>query len=621
MRAARRLSALCVFILAFLATRGAHAWIENHVLGDEITVHVDPDGKAVVEHRISLHTNGNVRFRKYTLIGIDRDAAPLSNSYIVPAREALSRSLDTATPLKLTVIDGEKREGTGRDQEPPRLEIEVEDEKGLRRGRYLLVIRYRTDLVAAGRVRRDGAFTRILWAGPVFEDGFDNARTTFIVPRAPTPPRAVEELTDDGASEDTDEPSSTYLTDVRRGDAADEIELLRTYAPQGESVPWAVRIDPRALTVAQPGELDRGAAGDVDDSSRPSPQRLRAERPLPFTRDSAAWAAVLFLFCFALTWLKSREVAQLAASASAEMPPVIPLPGWLRALVGAALVVVGVALQLAFDDVVAGACLVVGAALVAAHRAARVDTKSAMRGPGRWLAVSEKESLQDLPRPAGGWLDYSTRRGKLLLALLCGGLGFGIWRLSIVSFWHAVIAGGNVVFLLAIFGTGMGRALPPDMTVEPARFLQAVLRRLRKRKDLKGVRFVPRIRIPSGEVDPDEVRLVIAPRAPLRGFTSIEVGVTYAIGMGARVAMPEVLLRVVSGSACDRAMAAISRVGRVAPGRRRDERAISFAPRFPTARMTAEIAAAVAIRVLDRTAAEASRKRIDPDEGAEKRAA
>ncbi len=53
---------------------------------------------------------------------------------------------------------------------------------------------------------------------------------------------------------------------------------------------------------------------------------------------------------------------------------------------------------------------------------------------------------------------------------------------------------------------------------------------------------------------------------------------------------------------CEDALAAISRIGRVAPGRKRDERAIALAPRFPTARMTAEIAAAVAVRVMDRQA-------------------
>lgn len=620
MRVARRLSAFCVFVVAFLATGLAHGWIENHVLGDEITVRVAPDGKAVIEHRLSLHTNGNVRFRKYTLIGVDRDAVPLSNSYVVPAREALSGTLDTATPLKLEVVPDNSGEGVGEHEARSRLEIEVEDEKGLRRGRYVLIIRYRTDLGATGRVQRDGAFMRIAWSGPVFDDGFDNARTTFLVPRAPTPPRAVEELgVDHAESEDPDEPSSTYLTDVRRGEAMDEIELLRTYAPKGEAVLWAVRIDPRALTVGGMTESDPTlVSSDPSPSSSP---RSRAEQPIPFTRTSGVWGAALVFLGFVLTWLKSREVALLAARASAEMPPVIPLPGWLRACAAAALLGGGVALQLAFDQVVAGSCLVVGAALSSAYRPARIDPKASMRGPGRWLAVSEREALEGLPRPAGGWLDFSTIRGKLVLGVLIGALAFGVWRLSIVSFWHAVVTSGNVVFLLAVFGTGMGRALPPDMTVEPARFLRQVLRRLRKRKDLEGVRFVPRIRIPSGGVDPDEVRLLIAPRAPLRGFTSIEVGVTYAIGMGARVAMPEVLLRIVAGSPCDNAVAMISRVGRVAPGRKRDERAISFSPRFPTATMTAEIAAAVAIRVLDRAVLERKRKSGDQSRGGQRRAA
>jgi hypothetical protein len=120
---------------------------------------------------------------------------------------------------------------------------------------------------------------------------------------------------------------------------------------------------------------------------------------------------------------------------------------------------------------------------------------------------------------------------------------------------------------------------------------------------------VPRIRIPQGGVDPDELRLVIVPRLPQRGFGSIEIGLTYALGTGARVAMPEVLLRVTAESPCDEAVAAISSHGRITPGRKPDERVISFAPRLPTVRMTAEITAALAFRVMDRSAPRPARKR------------
>jgi hypothetical protein len=162
------------------------------------------------------------------------------------------------------------------------------------------------------------------------------------------------------------------------------------------------------------------------------------------------------------------------------------------------------------------------------------------------------------------------------------------------------------VFLLAVFGMGMGRSLPPDLTVEPARFLRRLATTIRKRKDIPDLRIVARLRVPAGEVDADEVRLLLAPRNALRGFTCIEVGVTYAIGLGARVAMPEVLVRVLSGSRCDEALRTVARMGRVTPGRKRGERVLCLAPRFPTVKMTAEIAAALAIRVVDRTSSQKS---------------
>ena len=87
-----------------------------------------------------------------------------------------------------------------------------------------------------------------------------------------------------------------------------------------------------------------------------------------------------------------------------------------------------------------------------------------------------------------------------------------------------------------------------------------------KRPRMAGARFVPRLRIPNGAVDPDELRLLVVPKLPLRGFASIEIGLKYAVGVGARVAMPEVLLRVAAESPCADATAAIARRARITPG-------------------------------------------------------
>ena len=170
-------------------------------------------------------------------------------------------------------------------------------------------------------------------------------------------------------------------------------------------------------------------------------------------------------------------------------------------------------------------------------------------------------------------------------------------------------AGFDAVNWLAIFGTGRLVTMPPDMAVEPAHFLRKVAKRLRK-SDSK-LRIAPRIRVPHGDVDPDELRLGVVPKLPSRGFSGIEVGVTYALGLGPRVAMPEILVRVVSGSPCDEALALVSTKGRISPGRKPDERVIAITPRFPTARMTAEIVIALCARVTDRERAE---RQADPAE-------
>jgi hypothetical protein len=598
MRLRSALVACWALLLATLVARAAGAeWLETHVVGDEVKIDIAATGKALVEHRLLIRTNGSVRLRKLSLIGVDRDAAPLSNSYAVPARDAMSNSLSSATPLTLEVLRPDPKPD---EPEPPaELAITVADNKGLRRGMYVLVLRYQTDLRARGLIERDGAFVRVSWRGPLFDDGFDNARTTFLVPAAPTPPRPVEQLPTPADEEEGDDETlpPTFLSEVRRGDPQDEVELLRTFAPKGEVVVWAIRVDPRAFAAP--------LAAPVPDNAAAPPLEAPSQAPLPreLSPLTMGLAAGLFALVLLLVGLRGYEVRKLARASRATVPPFVPLPLWARAPLAAVAAVGGVGMQLWLDRAVTGSVLVVLAAALACHGVARLDAGATMRGPGRWLTVTEREVFSRLPPVRGAYLDISTRPGKAIFLLLGAGQAAAVWWLLPTSLWHAVLVGADGVLLLAIFGTGLARSMPPDMVVEPAKFLRKVLRRLRKRDDLESVRIVPRVRIPTGEMDPDEVRLLLAPRVPLRGFTAIEIGVTYALGLGARVAMPEVLVRVVAGSPCDQALATIARFGRVSPGRKRDERVIRLSPRFPTARMTAEIAAAAALRVVERTPA------------------
>lgn len=596
------LMALLVGAVLVLAPTPAWAWIENHAQGLHTRLTIDASGQAVVEHRLELRMNGSVRQKKYRIDGVDPDAEPLGDGYVVPFEDALAGSLEEAIPLSLAVRKSD-------DDPTVSLDITVEDRKGLWRGRYLFVIRYRTDLRAAGRVTRDGALVRLSWQGPRLADGYDNARTTFVVPASPSPPRAPDADDHDPADDRraTREGSiegslpATFLSEVRRGQDHDEIELLRTYAPKGEGIVWTIRVDPRAVT--PPPQQTSGS-----EALEPAFRTVADEMA---SRDQwLAMAGGILLLVFLLGWARGREVARLAEEAGARVPPLIPMPPLLRGLGAGLTVVAGLALQLRFDRPVLGAVAVLFGVVLLAHGVPRLLPDAVRRGPGRWLTVTEREALGPVPRRSGARLDSSTRLGKGLLLLLLAAHGLGVWWLARHSRLLAMQAGFDAVIWLALFGTGRLVTLPPDMAVEPARFLRKVAKRLRK-SDLE-LRIAPRIRIPHGEVDPDELRLGVVPKLPLRGFAGIEVGVTYALGFGPRVAMPEILVRVVSGSPCDEALALVSTKGRISPGRKPDERVIAISPRFPTARMTSEIVIALAARVTDRERAERQAEPTEP---------
>ncbi|MEM9696996.1 MAG: hypothetical protein AAGA56_30960, partial [Myxococcota bacterium] len=193
--------ALCLF--ALLTSRSARAWQENHVLGDEVRIRLTRAGQAEIEHRMTLKTNGSVRLHDYRIDGIDRDAEVLDNSYAIPVRDAVTGTLENAVPIRIEL--------TRPPEGPARAVLKIEDERGLRRGTYLFVFRYRTDFTKRRAIVRRGPMAEVTWVGPRFEDGFDNARVTFEVPHAAVRPRAVERAPEEaeGAA------ATTVLSEVR----------------------------------------------------------------------------------------------------------------------------------------------------------------------------------------------------------------------------------------------------------------------------------------------------------------------------------------------------------------------------------------------------------------------
>lgn len=569
--------ALSAFFLLLLllasSARPALAWVDVNVERDDVRVSIDRGGSARVEHRITLKIAGGP-LRALDIRGADRDAVPDPDGYVVPEREASKGTLTSAVATTTELLPPDLKPQADGSPAPPVLRVRL-GEKGLGRGVYVVLVRYTTRL--GGRVTADGGLSRVEWRGPIWSDGLDSARVTFDLPAAPTEPRAADPSPRQNDAEPADPRAVAplVLSTVRRGTAKDEIELMRPYVPKGEAITWAIRVDARALAppAASASRASREASSDLQ---------------TPLHRIAAiASAAAIFLLFTLLVALKSREVAR-AARATGTLPrPLVPLSTALRAPLAGLALAAGVGLQIGLGRATLGAILVVIAAALAAHLTPRWKRASQLRGPGRWLPVAEAEAFRDPPRPAGYLFDVSTRAGKAILAIVLLAIGAAAFALHTASPWQAAILALDATAILAVFCTGRLAELPPDPAAAPARFLRAVARRLRK--SLPHARVVGRIRVPDGGTAPDELRLAVAPKSAPRGFVSVEVGVVYARGAGAPLAIPGVLLRMKEGSVCDSALEHLASGARVARGRKPGERVLTFSPRLPTARMTAAL--------------------------------
>ncbi len=159
---------------------------------------------------------------------------------------------------------------------------------------------------------------------------------------------------------------------------------------------------------------------------------------------------------------KSSDVARAAEAAGATARPLVPLPAVIRALLAGASLVGGLAIELLLHRATLGAILVLAATIFAAHLPASWKAGARLRGPGRWLPVAEAEAFRDPPRAKGGYLDASTRAGKLTLLLVLAAVAGGVYVLSDISPYQAQILAFDTTAILAIFGTGLRSSLPPD---------------------------------------------------------------------------------------------------------------------------------------------------------------
>jgi hypothetical protein len=112
--------------------------------------------------------------------------------------------------------------------------------------------------------------------------------------------------------------------------------------------------------------------------------------------------------------------------------------------------------------------------------------------------------------------------------------------------------------------------------------------------------------VPTGRARPDEVRVLVVPRAPMPGLSAIEVGFARGHGASAFVSTPEVLVRVHDASAASARLTKLALDVPPVPGRKPEERVFRIVPRFPTLDATAALVLRLGLLLVDRRLADAA---------------
>lgn len=594
----RSLFATLAFVALLWATivspRLALAWVDLKVSNDDIKVVVEPSGKAVVEHRVTLLVSGGP-LKSVTIKGIDADAELEPNGYVIPEKLATKGLGDALhiSPVKMFA----KNANPGVDPDRTDLKIDLNDGAGLKRGAWILVVRYATDLTASGALAEDGAGFLMKWKGPAWDDGLDATKATFVFPSAPTPPRAAD------LDDEAELSGGTVLSEVKRDKTTDTLELARAYAPKGERVEWTARLDSKPFQKhSVSADEPRKKVIEVPNRFPPKPESIRDTSVI-------ASAAGLLLFLTILGALKWFEVQRLARERGATARGLVPLPGLVRAPLAAIALLGGVYLELTRPSALAGAALVALSTLLLVHRGPL--HRPALRGPGQWLSVKTEEALRAGPPPVAR-LDASTWIGKGIFTLLLAGVGVLAWFAWQRAHYQGVLVALDAAPLFAIFLTGRLDQIPPDPAAAPVPFFQKVAAGILRRAST--ARVVPRVRVPEGSADADELRLLVLPAQAARGLRAIELAMTYADGLGGFVAFPEILVRYQAQTDAEQAALTHASYGRILRGRRFDERVLVIAPKLPTPHLTIELVLALVAAFSDRGPSPTTQRPRDDDD-------
>jgi hypothetical protein len=413
----------------------------------------------------------------------------------------------------------------------------------------------------------------------VASDGFDGAVTRLELPAAPDPPQPIVAQT--GAVDE-----SAGLT-LRREPAEDILELSRPHVTRGEAPAWTVRFDPRGMT-------------QVSDPRLRPPAEAPPKEPNRVRESSLAVGLAGLAIAFALLVAhKSRGFRVACAERTARPRSLLPLPDPARAALAGAALAAAVGLEVA--DATGAAAVCIAVATLAASLRAPVANPSA-RGPGRWLVLRPQDAFGGAHAGATDhrtflWLDASTLPGRIaaaVVAVLVAALALTVAQFDRSAPWLALL---DAAPLLPLFVTGTASQLPPHPARSAARWMASAFRRLRS---IETLRVAPWARMAAQPPGPDELRLLVVPRAAMPGLVGVEIGLAWCSTPVGWTARPEVLARVIEGTPAAAKLAAELPSLRLVPGRRPDERVAVLPPRYPTRRGGISLARALAGALTDR---------------------
>jgi len=524
------LSALCCLVTA----PAASAWVSITVKADKATVHVDPDGGALVSHDILLRLRGGP-LEKLRFAGVDADAVAQGQATLTRAKSG--KAAGPPVLMAHEYQDGE-------------VQFKVSKKQGIRSGSYLLRFEYRTDLRARGGLRAKADLAEVAWTGLVFDDGIDSLQTTFVLPRGELPPR----LPDADPSQNVGlvtRSDGVYLSELQRGSEVDRLALTRPHVPKRQQVQWLIHAD-RSVFRGLDEPASQFQVEEVVPLELPPSVKVR-QRSAGLRWGLVAGLALVFSL---LVNLKQR---------TANTSFLIPLRNWVRQLLLLCAMATSLAFALVYESAsLAGAALIV-AMLVALQRPVRTPIEP--KGPGKWRPVEFDDVA--VPAQAGtsrrSWLDASSGMGLLLFTLAIAGFAvFGLRLLGQAPYHSAMVLVYSTTLVPLFFTLGTPNAKP--LVEEQREFLSKLRRRLRRHK---GIDCSLQGRFALDTEVPDDLRLRIGLESARQGLVSLDVGVGFVDTTLRRLLVPALVVRVREDSPAHRAL---PREAHWSPGRAPEER-------------------------------------------------